>query len=113
MLSARNHGFTEGLDVEHLLTTSKAQDIHISCPRGLVRTLIAEFEQQLADNPDVEVYDWGWSYRFQQGYVVLSWKGCVPLAFKQQLDADPRLEGHTVYDLPSNLVVPLIMAERL
>ncbi len=95
MLSARNHGFTEGLDVEHLLTTSKAQ------------------EQQLADNPDVEVYDWGWSYRFQQGYVVLSWKGCVPLAFKQQLDADPRLEGHTVYDLPSNLVVPLIMAERL
>ncbi len=89
------------------LTTSTAQDIHISCPRELVETIIAEFKQQFTEDPNVEIYDWGWSERFQLGYIVLSWQGRVPSKFEQQLNADPRLEGHTVYDLPARLAVPL------
>jgi hypothetical protein len=91
------------------LTTLMSQDIHISCPRELVEIIIAEFKQQFAEDSNVEIYDWGWSERFQLSYIVLSWQGRVPSQFEQLLNADPRLEGHTVYDLPARLVVPLVV----
>ncbi len=79
-----------------------AQDVHISCPSDLVETLVAEFEHQLTNNPAAEVYDYGWSSKFQQGFIIVSWDGHVPAEFEAQLDADSRLEGHTVYDLPKS-----------
>lgn len=112
MQSVRPPNFIEDLVIGHALTTPGAQDIHISCPRGLVEILIAEFKRQFADNPDVEVYDWGWSRRFRLGYVVLSWKGRVPPEFERQLNADSRLEGHTVYDLPASMMVRPVVAGR-
>jgi len=78
----------------------------------LVETLVAEFERQFADTPDVEVYDYGWSSRFQQGYVVLEWRRCVPVEFLAQLDGDPRLEGHTVSDVPEQSFEPLYAVAR-
>ncbi len=82
------------------LTTPLAQDIHITCPPDLMEQLVAEFEQQFTDRPDVEVYDYGWSSRFHTGYIVLSWKEGVDPAFEAQLNADDRLQGHSISDLP-------------
>ncbi len=89
---------------------SRGQDVHISCPPDLVETLVVELQMQLVDTPDAEVYDWGQSSRFQQGFIVLSWEGAVPLEFERQLDADPRLEGHSIYTLP--VEAPVSIAAR-
>ena len=86
------------------------QDIHISCPHSLVEQLVAEFEQQFTDRTDVEVYDYGWSSKFHTGYIVLSWEGQVDSTFEAQLDADDRLEGHTVYDLPKSVLTTYVIA---
>ena len=112
MQSVRDSDFTGGLDVRTLSLASSAQDIHISCSQDLVAVLVAEFKLQFAGDSTVEIYDWGYSDRFQKGYIILSWQERVPSTFEQQLNADPRLEGHTVYDLPARLVTPLSLAER-
>ncbi len=91
-------GFVTGC-LKDLLTAPRDQDVHISCSHDLVETLVTEFEHQLADTPDADVYDYGWSSRFHQGFVMVSWKGRVPADFLARLDADQRLEGHSVYDL--------------
>jgi hypothetical protein len=82
------------------LPVSQVRDVHITCPSDLVEQLVSEFEQQFTDRSGVEVYDYGWSSKFRAGYIVLSWEGRVDPVFEAQLDADDRLEGHTVYDLP-------------
>jgi hypothetical protein len=94
-------------DFEHLVMASPAQDIHISCAGEHTEVLVEEFKRQFANDPDVEVYDWGWSGRFRQGYLVLTWRRCVPPEFERQLDADPRLEGYTLYNLSEHQMEPL------
>ena len=96
--------------LHEVLTISTKQDVHISCPADLVEPLVTEFEQQLADTPSAEVYDYGISLRFQQGFLVVSFDGCVPADFLAQLDADPRLEGRSLYDLPAE--EPVCIARR-
>ena len=91
---------------------SRPQDIHISCPIDLVEPLVAEFERQFATNAAVEIYDWGQSARFQQGFIILSFDSEVPLEFERQLDADPRLEGHSLYNLPVQSFEPLFIAGK-
>jgi hypothetical protein len=76
-------------------------DVHISCQRRLIKPLVAEFERQFVDGT-VSIYDYGYSSRFQQGYIILSWDKRIPLSFKQQLDADSRLDGYTIYVLPED-----------
>ena len=91
-------------------TLPKAQDVHISCNTSLVESLVAEFQQQLAETPGAEVYDYGWSSRFSQGYIVVAFKGYAPATFLSQLTSDERLEGHSIYDLP--VESPLYIAEQ-
>jgi hypothetical protein len=69
---------------------------------------VTEFSHQFANNPDVEVYDYGVSSRFGQGYVILSWKGDVPVEFERQLNEDDRLEGHSLYH---QVEMPLYVAK--
>ncbi len=76
-------------------------DVHIHCPRRLVKSLVADFERQFVDGT-VSVYDYGYSHRFKQGYIILSWDTLLPLSFQQQLDTDPRLDDYTVYVLPQD-----------
>ena len=87
-------------------TTKPVQDLHISCPHDLSESLVAEFKQQFVGRNDVEIYDWGWSCRFRTGYVVLTWRGGVDPAFEEQLDADQRLLGHSIYNLSESLAEP-------
>jgi hypothetical protein len=92
------------------LVEARSQDVHISCPAELMETLVQELQQQLANTPTAEIYDWGYSSRFRQGFVVVSWDGGVPAEFEAQLRADPRLEGHSLYDLPAQSYEPLSIA---
>jgi hypothetical protein len=66
----------------------------------MVETLVAEFERQFATATEVLVYDWGQSSRFQQGFIIVSWDGQVPLEFTRQLNEDARLQGYSLYNLP-------------
>lgn len=100
--------FSRNLNVEYLAMASHVQDIHISCAYEHIEVLVEEFKRQFANDPGVEVYDWGWSGRFRQGYLVLTWKRRVPPEFERQLDADPRLEGYTLYNLSESQVEPLV-----
>ncbi len=98
--------YSRGIQTYSASTTMQAQDVHISCPESLVETLVNEFKQQFTGQDNVEVYDWGWSCRFRTGYVVLAWRESIPAEFEAQLDADPRLLGHSVYILPERLTKP-------
>ncbi len=89
-----------------------AQDVHITCPHDLVEQLVAEFEQQFADRPDVEVYDYGWSSKFRTGYIVLTWQGQVTPSFETQLDADDRLEGHSISYIPAEQPLYIATSKR-
>jgi hypothetical protein len=74
-----------------------------------MESLVVEFQQQLANTPSAEVYDWGYSSRFRQGFIVVSWKGRVPLEFQRQLDRDDRLEG---YSFSHPVEEPMYIAAR-
>ena len=82
------------------------QDVRLICDAALVETLVAEFTRQYAGAPGITVYDWGYSARFGHGYIVLECEESHLSRVLQHVQADPRILGYLVYDLPDVLITP-------
>ena len=87
------------------------QDVHITltCPPEQVRQRAENYEQMIAT---IALLDWGFSYKREQGYIVLEWEGQVGGDFLACLAADDEVEDYCVYDVPCVAVDEEVRADE-
>lgn len=77
------------------------QNVHITCQREAVLTLVEALEEQLAPQEESIIVDYGYSQKRVYGYIVLEWLDETDEAFLAQLQADERVLDYCVYTISS------------
>jgi len=77
------------------------QDVHIICKWDQLQSMVQALEEQFeAQKEEVNVLDWGTSYKQEAGYIVVEWENEVDATFIDQLIADNDVEDFSVYTIP-------------
>lgn len=77
------------------------QNVHITCQREAVLSLVEALEEQLATQEEAFVIDYGYTQKRVHGYIVLEWLDETNEAFLAQLQADERVLDYCVYTASS------------